>query len=188
LQPFCDARDRFDCIARAPADEQARMLGKLEQLHRAADVFGSRWRRWRCRDITRQRIDLAGQQQDVGRDLDKYRAGFAAGRNRIGLQQHWHHLIVAIDPEGGLGQAAHELVHVHLMQLVAEIDIGARAAADDQHRHAIQERFADAAAGMRQSGSGHHGQHTNRVRQAADRVSHERAAAFVRDQHWRDAL
>src|SRR6516164_8784186 len=92
------------------------------------------------------------------------------------------------DAEGRLGQSAHKLVSVHLMQLVAMSGIGARTTRDDDHGHTVQIRFADAACGMSEACGRYHRQNADRVGQAADRIGHERYAAFVRNQHLRDPV
>jgi len=120
-------------------------------------------------------------------------AGGAVGAGTIGnagsaptsvhLAQRRHDVLVAQDVEAGLGQSAHEGVLVDLVQLVALVEVGADAAADHQHRDAVEKRLADAARGVRQARRRHDHQRADLAAAGtADRVGHERAAPLVRDQ------
>ncbi len=173
-----------------PAGEDAGTLGGAQQLDGARDP-GLRF----CLDLrrlgrgkNRQFTGLVGHQENVDRQFHEHRARLAAGRDPVGLEQHRHNLVMARDEKRCLGEPAHELMGVHLVQLIAMVGIGARPAADDQHRHAIEEGLANAAGGMGQPCGRNHGQHADGIRQPADGVRHECPAAFMRDKHLGNAV
>ncbi len=74
------------------------------------------------------------------------------------------------------------------MQLERLRHVGANAAGDDEHGHAVEERLADAAHRMRDTRGRHDAEHPDGVGCPADAVGHEGAAAFMRDEHRRDLL
>ena len=115
LEPFCESYDLRGRIPRAPADKDARARRPSQQINCAHKLRrrGYRLRHWRL--IDRQLADLLRQQHDVHRQFDEHGPRLAAGRDPKGLEQGRHDLVMAGDAKRRLGQAAHELVGVHLV-------------------------------------------------------------------------
>ena len=90
--------------------------------------------------------------------------------------------------ERRLGEPFHELMQVHLVDLIAPPAIGAHAAGEDQHGDAVEKRLADPARRMREARSRHDDEGADARREPAHRICHERGAAFVRHQDGRDAV
>src|SRR5690606_22080584 len=78
--------------------------------------------------------------------------------------------------------------HVDLVQLVTVGQVGAHAAADDQHGDAIDKGFANAAGSVGQAGGRYQDQGASGIRDPANRVGHERRAPFMGHQNWGDLL
>ena len=122
-------------VARAPAGEDAGMLGIAQQFDGRRDLSCRLTRRRRRRN--REFTGLVGQQEDVDRQLHEDRPGSPTSRScrpRTASVRPGHDG----DPERRLGQPAHEFVGVHLVQLIAVAGIAAWPARQHQHRHAIR--------------------------------------------------
>ena len=131
---------------------------------------------------------VARHELQVDRDLDEHGARLAGGRDAIRLVQHRHHVGMAPDAPARLGDRRKQRVLVHVVQLVGASEVAAHATGDHEHRDAVEEGLADAAGGVRHAGRGHDGERADPGAGAADRVRHEGAAAFVRDEDRRDGF
>jgi hypothetical protein len=94
LQKFGDGPGLLKGVARAPADEQARLLGRQQHFSGAPDLAGSRPLRlgdgWRGGNVRH----LAGKHLEVDRDLDEHRSRLAEwaisqALNRVGTISAW---------------------------------------------------------------------------------------------------
>ena len=118
--------------------------GPATRPHAQARRRGYRLRHWRL--INRQLADLLRQQHEFTGNSTNTGPGSPLvatlkASKKVGMTSSWRR-----DAKRRLGQASHELVGVHLVQLVLVTGIGAGAAADYQHRYAVEKRFADATA------------------------------------------
>ena len=95
---------------------------------------------------------------------------------------------MAPDAPARLRDRRQQRVLVHVVQLVGAAEVAAHAARDHEHRDAVEEGLADAAGGVGDAGRGNDGEGADPGAGAADRVGHEGAAAFVRDEDRRDGF
>ena len=129
---------------------------------------------------------LTGKHLQVDRNLDEDRPGLAGVGDFPGLEKHRRYLRVAGNEKGGLGQWPEESMLIEFMKLVALVEIATDAAADDQHRDAVEKGFADAAGGVGDPGRRNDHQGAGLFRGSADPIGHERRPAFMSYEHRRD--
>ena len=131
-----------------PADKQAWLFRILQQLHGGVDLAG----RGGCRQGGRlpawQLAEFYREHLHIHRKLNKHRAGLAASGYPIGLKNGADDVFGPFNFVGCLGDAGHELVQVHGVQLELPVNVGADTATNHQHGDAVQKRLADAAGRM----------------------------------------
>ncbi len=188
LQPLGDGADLRIGIARAPADEESRVRGRREQRGGIGDLRFMPEAGFGRTRIRRQLGNLSRECLQVERDLHEHRTRLPARCDLVGAKDGRHDVLVPGDVKRRLGQALHELMQIHLVDLIAPSAVGAHPAGEDQHRDAVEEGFADAARRMGEAGGRYDDEGADARGQPAHGVGHERGTTFVRHQDRRDAI
>ena len=166
---------------RAEAEVQERPVGGVQRDGGLADLLLRR----RGGGVSGRGLErhVVGEEVEVRRDLDEHGARRARARDRARPADRGVELRAVGRQELRLGDRPHHRELVHVVELVCLPGVAADAAAEDEHRHVVQERLADPRHGVRQPRAGDDVGARHLPRGAPHRVRTEGRALLVGHQH-----